>query len=131
MNLDLIKMHKTIALFSLAGAMICGYQITCPTISAGFYQIEFSGKAGEKMIGTYTLTDPLGEKPMRVEKVEGTLPQSISFSSPEGYQVSASAIQISGEEAMEITTTIVKDGTDCTRPILQGSGGVNMVICQP
>jgi hypothetical protein len=123
-------MHKIIALASLSGAVLCSYQMTCPKLTAGFYQVEFSGKAGEKMIGNYTLTDYSGKKPIRTEKVEGTLPLTVSFNSSEGYQVSAAALQYNAEDSA-ITTTISKDGVDCTHPLLVGSGTMSVVTCDP
>jgi hypothetical protein len=121
-------MHRAIALTSLAGAVFCSYQITCPQLDPAVYEIEFTGKTGTKFTGHYQWTDPTGAKSMRIEKVEGVLPHKVAFSPPGGSHVSAYAFPSTLENGA-VTTVISRDGVECTEPLLQGSGIMNIVQC--
>jgi hypothetical protein len=121
-------MRKIIAMTSLAGAILCGFQTRCPTPSPSVYQIEFDGKAGTKIFGMYSYIDQNGRTFQRVEKVEATLPYKVTLTPPAGAIVNASASASIGDSE-PVTVTIAKDGIDCTHPLSVGSGSINLVGC--
>jgi hypothetical protein len=121
-------MRKNIAMASLAGAILCGFQTKCPTPSPSVYQIEFEGKAGTKIFGIYSYIDQNGRTFQRVEKVEATLPYKVTLTPPAGAVVSASA-RAETEVSEPVTITIAKDGIDCTEQLSVGSGSINLVGC--
>jgi hypothetical protein len=121
-------MHRAIAICSLVGAVYCSYQLTCPKLEPSVYEIEFSGKTGSKFTGYYQFTASTGDGRKRIEKVEATVPYSVSVSPPGGYYVSAGVLP-SFEKDESVTTTISKDGKDCTEPLIQGSGSMNVMYC--
>jgi hypothetical protein len=121
-------MRKNIAMASLAGAILCGFQTRCPAPSPSVYQVDFNGKAGTKIYGMYTYYDPRGQSSQRIEKIDATLPYTLTISPPAGVVIAAGAsASIEGSET--VSTTIAKDGVECTKPVLVGSGTMNIVTC--
>lgn len=120
-------MHKFIAFFSLSGAVLCGYQITCPQPTPSVYEIEFSGNPGKRLFAQYQLFDPSGRKPTRIEKIEAVLPYKITITPSAGYQVNATAIQDNETGSIEIS--ISRDGVDCTKPEIVGSTFAVLTSC--
>jgi len=123
-------MRKIIAIASLCGAVFCAYKSNSSSSPVSIYKIEYSGKPGAKILGLYTLLDTQGRSPNRLKKIEAILPHQLSLNVPADHQVMAGAVLLTGDKE-SVTTTIFKNGVECSYPSLIEAKTMNMVTCEP
>lgn len=74
------------------------------------YRIEYMGKAGTTLWANYTITDRDKSRENTTEKIIGTLPQTVTFTSKNNSTVSANG---SSSNKEPITIKIYKNGSVC------------------
>jgi hypothetical protein len=121
-------MKKIIAIVSICGAVFCAYKSGALPMGSTSYQVEYDGPAGTKIAGSYGSMDLTSKTPLRMEKVEATLPHTVSFNPPPGATVSAAAMPI-GQGS--VTIKIFKNGIECGQPAMVGSAVMANMVCQP
>jgi hypothetical protein len=74
------------------------------------YRIEYAGKAGTTLWASYTITEHDKSRDNTTEKIIGTLPQTVKFTSNNNALVSANGSTTNREP---ITIKIYKNGSPC------------------
>ncbi len=92
------------------------------------YQIKWEGPAGAKLFGSYVIRDRnTSSKPTKSEKVTATLPHTLSFSAPKNSIVGVSGGTLNQDA---VTIKIYKNGSECGKEALTGSGVMANKVCQ-
>jgi hypothetical protein len=121
-------MKTTIVIVAILGSIFCAYKSGALPAGKSGYRIEYAGTVGTKIAGSYGSMDMTGKTPMRMEKVNATLPHTVSFNPPKGAMVSAAALPM-GKGS--VTIKIFKNGIECGQPAMVGSGAMANMVCQP
>jgi hypothetical protein len=81
---DLNMMKKIFGLLIVGASMFWAYQSRAIDRAGAAYRVEFTGTIGQKTIGVYGWTDPKSQRPSHLDKINGTLPMTVSFNPPSG-----------------------------------------------
>jgi hypothetical protein len=92
------------------------------------YRVEYSGKAGSTVWGSYTKTKHDRTRSSETEKAVGKLPLTISFTTDKNVSVAANG---STTDRQPITIKIYKHGSECSNSDRTDRAGVtNTVVCR-
>jgi len=91
------------------------------------YQIQWQGASGQELFGSYSIQDADFNKPMRVEAVHTKLPHKIDFSAVKNSAVIATGFTTTGDQ---VTVEIYRNGLECGKAIVVGSGVPANKVCQ-
>lgn len=92
------------------------------------YQVEFTGPSGVQMVGAAGWTDQKNSKTrLHMDKVEGTLPLTVSLTPPEGASVSASGMLMGKGD---VTIKIFHNGIECGENPFAGTAALNAKVCR-
>lgn len=123
-------MKNLIKLLLISSAAFGAFQFFGPHLNAfgskNNYEVKWQGGTGQQLYGSYVIAELDGKNPMRVEKVEASLPHTVKFSAPKNAIVSAVGMSSSGI----VTVAIHKNGLKCDQPAFEGSGAIPNKVCQ-
>ncbi|MHC5825020.1 MAG: hypothetical protein ACYT04_56545 [Nostoc sp.] len=91
------------------------------------YEVRWTGANGSKLFGSYVVVSRSPGTPMRAEKVTATLPYKITFSAPKNTLISAAGATLN-QGTVEIK--IFKNGSECDKVAIVGSGSMSSKVCQ-
>jgi hypothetical protein len=92
------------------------------------YRVEYSGKAGTTLWGSYTMTEYNKSRSSVTEQAIGKLPVVINFTTGKNVIVSANGSTTSREP---ITIKIYKHGSECSNSARTDRAGVtNTIVCR-
>jgi hypothetical protein len=92
------------------------------------YRIEYSGKAGSTVWGSYTQTQHNRSRSSVTEQAIGTLPLTINFTSGKNLTISANGSTTNQEP---ITIKIYKHGSECSTSERTDRAGVtDTIVCR-
>jgi hypothetical protein len=92
------------------------------------YRVEYSGKAGTTLWGSYTQTAHDRSKSSITEQAIGKLPVTINFTSGKNVTISANGSTTSQEP---VTIKIYKHGSECSNSEKTDRAGVtDTIICR-
>jgi hypothetical protein len=90
------------------------------------YRVEYAGKVGATLWGSYTITEHNEFRNNASEKVIGTLPQTVKFTSKNSSIVTANGSTTNQEP---ITIRIYKNGRPCGNQGAEG-GITDTIVCR-
>lgn len=125
-------MKNLIKLVFVSGIVLFGlraFSNPLPLSSNSYqYQVQWSGQKGAKLYGGYSIAFLHNlSTPIRVEKVNATLPYKLSFSTPKNAIISASGATLNQGQ---VQIKIYKNGSECGREAFIGSGAMANKICK-
>jgi hypothetical protein len=92
------------------------------------YRVEYSGKAGSTLWGSYTMTQHDRSRSSTTEQAIGKLPLIINFTTGKNIIVSANGSTTNQEP---ITIKIYKHGSECSNSDrIDGAGVTDTVVCR-
>jgi hypothetical protein len=92
------------------------------------YRVEYSGKAGSTLWGSYTMTQHDRSRNSTTEKAIGKLPLTIDFTTDKNVTVSANGSTTNREP---ITIRIYKHGSECSNSDRTDRAGVtDTIVCR-
>jgi hypothetical protein len=98
-----------------------------PFVGETEYRIEYTGKVGTTLWATYNVTDRDKSRENTSEKIIGTLPQTVKFTSNNNSIVSANGSTAS-REAIKIQ--IYKNGSSCGSSESSESRITDTIVCR-
>jgi hypothetical protein len=92
------------------------------------YRVEYSGKAGSTVWGSYTTTNRDRFDSSNTEKAIGKLPLTVNFTTGKNMTISANGATTNGEP---VTIRIFKHGSECSNSDRSdGAGVTDTVVCR-
>jgi hypothetical protein len=92
------------------------------------YRVEYSGKVGSTLWGSYTMTQHDRTRTSLTEQAVGKLPLTINFTTGKNMTISANG---STENQEPITIKIYKHGSECSNSDRTDRAGVtNTTVCR-
>ncbi|WP_310481904.1 hypothetical protein [Chamaesiphon sp. VAR_48_metabat_403] len=92
------------------------------------YQVEYSGKAGSTLWGSYTMTEHNRTRSSTTEQAIGKLPLTIDFTTGKNMTISANG---STADREPITIRIYKHGSECSNSDrIDRAGVTDTVVCR-
>lgn len=92
------------------------------------YRVEYSGKAGSTLWGSYTTTENNRSRMSTTEKAIGKLPLTINFTTGKNMTISANGSTTNREP---ITIKIYKHGSECSNSDRTDRAGVtDTIVCR-
>ncbi len=92
------------------------------------YRVEYSGKAGSTLWGSYTMTQHNRSRSSTTEQAIGKLPLTIDFTTGKNMIISANG---STENREPITIRIYKHGSECSNSDrIDRAGVTDTVVCR-
>ena len=92
------------------------------------YRVEYMGKAGSTLWGSYTMTEHNRARSSTTEQAIGKLPLTINFTTSKNMTISANGSTTSREP---ITIKIYKHGSECSNSVrIDRAGVTDTVVCR-
>lgn len=92
------------------------------------YRVEYSGKAGSTLWGSYTMTEHNRTRSSTTEQAIGKLPLTIDFTTGKNMTISANGSTANREP---ITIRIYKHGSECSNSNrIDRAGVTDTVVCR-
>jgi hypothetical protein len=92
------------------------------------YRVEYMGKAGSTLWGSYTMTEHNRARSSTTEQAIGKLPLTINFTTGKNMTISANGSTTSREP---ITIKIYKHGSECSNSDrIDRAGVTDTVVCR-
>jgi hypothetical protein len=91
------------------------------------YRIEYIGKTGNSLWGSYTITQNDRLRTRTTEKVIGQLPSSINFAAPNNVIISANG---SAGNRQDVTIKIYKNGVECNSSRSAEISVTDTIVCR-
>jgi hypothetical protein len=92
------------------------------------YRVEYSGKAGSTLWGSYTMTEHNRSRRSTTEQAIGKLPLTINFTTGKNMTISANGSTANQEP---ITIKIYKHGSECSTSDRTDRAGVtDTIVCR-
>jgi hypothetical protein len=91
------------------------------------YRVEYIGKPGNSLWGSYSITQNDRLRSRTTEKVIGELPRTVSFNAPNNATISANG---AAGNRQAITIKIYKNGIECSSSSSVESGVTDTIVCR-